>query len=34
LPGVPWRFDIVSVYYQNPTGSGCIELFKNAFVIS
>ncbi len=34
LPAVPWRFDIVSVYYQNPRGSGCIELFKNAFVIS
>lgn len=34
IPDVAWRFDIVSVYYQNPTGAGCIELFKNAFIVS
>lgn len=31
---VPWRFDVVSVYYENPASPPGIELFKNAFVVA
>lgn len=31
---VRWRFDVVSVYYENPPASANIELFKNAFPVS
>lgn len=34
LPEVPWRFDVVSVYYESPPVRPRIELFKNAFSIS
>lgn len=30
---VPWRFDVVSIYYETP-GTAHIELFKNAFPVS
>lgn len=33
-PEVPWRFDVVSVYYENPVPAPRIELFKNAFAVS
>ena len=29
-PSCPWRFDIVSVYYANPTSRPQIEVFRNA----
>jgi putative endonuclease len=32
--GIPWRFDVVSVYYQSFPAGGEIELFKNAFPVS
>ena len=31
---VPWRFDVVSIYYENPGAPPHIELFKNAFPVS
>ena len=31
---VPWRFDVVSIYYENPGTPPHIELFKNAFPVS
>jgi putative endonuclease len=31
---VPWRFDVVSVYYENAGAPPHIELFKNAFPVS
>ena len=34
LPEVPWRFDVVTVYYEPPPASARIELFKNAFRMS
>lgn len=35
LSGVgEWRFDVVSVYYENPSSLPEIELFKNAFSVS
>ena len=34
LPEVPWRFDVVTVYYENPPASARIEVFKNAFTMS
>ena len=34
LPEVPWRFDVVTVYYEPPPASARIELFKNAFTMS
>jgi len=34
LPEVPWRFDVVTVYYEHPPASARIELFKNAFRMS
>jgi putative endonuclease len=34
LQEVPWRFDVVSVYYESPPVQPRIELFKNAFSIS
>ena len=35
LPGgPPWRFDIVSVYFEHPRRTARIELFKNAFAVS
>ena len=34
LPEVPWRFDVVTVYYEPPPASTRIELFKNAFRMS
>jgi putative endonuclease len=34
LPEVPWRFDVVSVYYETPPAPPRIELFKNAFQLS
>lgn len=33
-PDVPWRFDVVSVYYENPASLPGIELFKNALVVA
>jgi putative endonuclease len=29
-----WRFDVVSVYYENPSASARIELFENAFPVA
>lgn len=29
-PDVPWRVDVVSVYYENPVSPPGIELFKMA----
>ncbi len=29
-PSCPWRFDVVSVYYDAPSGPPCFELFRNA----
>jgi putative endonuclease len=35
VPGAPpWRFDVVSVYYENQVRQPAIELFKNAFPVS
>ena len=34
LPEVPWRFDVVTVYYEHPPTETCIEVFKNAFTMS
>jgi Holliday junction resolvase-like predicted endonuclease len=34
LPDVAGRFDVVSVYYENPPLSPRSELFKNAFAVS
>ena len=35
LPGVgEWRFDVVSVYYENQSSRPEIEIFKNAFSVS
>jgi len=31
---VPWRFDVISVYYENAEMHPHIELFKNAFTVS
>jgi len=31
---VPWRFDVVSIYYENAGAPPHIELFKNAFPVS
>jgi putative endonuclease len=31
---LPRRFDVVSVYYENPDAPARIELFKNAFAVS
>ena len=31
---VPWRFDVVSVYYGYPEEQARIELFKNAFPVA
>ena len=31
---VPWRFNVVSVYYEKPGAPPHIELFKNAFPVS
>ena len=31
---VPWRFDVVSVYYESFPASVEIELYKNAFAVS
>jgi len=31
---VPWRFDIVSVYYDDDRGQPSFELFQNAFSVS
>lgn len=31
---VQWRFDVVSVYFENACPSGRIELFKNAFAVA
>lgn len=31
---VQWRFDVVSVYYENPPVFSRIELFENAFSVS
>ncbi len=31
---VSWRFDVVSIYYENPGAPPHIELFKNAFPVS
>jgi len=33
-PDVPWRFDVVSVYYENPASPPGIELLKNGFVVA
>jgi putative endonuclease len=29
-----WRFDVVSVYCDQPSGKAAMELFKNAFPVS
>jgi putative endonuclease len=29
-----WRFDVISVYYDQRTGTWAMELFKNAFPVS
>jgi Holliday junction resolvase-like predicted endonuclease len=29
-----WRFDVVSVYCDQPSGKADMELFKNAFPVS
>jgi putative endonuclease len=35
LPTAPsWRFDVVSVYYDQRSGDCVMELFKNAFPVS
>jgi putative endonuclease len=31
-PRCQWRFDIVSVYYEQPAGPPLIELFRNAYL--
>ncbi|HMK23130.1 MAG TPA: YraN family protein [Terriglobales bacterium] len=31
---VPWRFDVVSVYYESDPANVEIELFKNAFAVA
>ena len=31
---VPWRFDVVGIYYENAGAPRHIELFKNAFPVS
>jgi putative endonuclease len=31
---VPWRFDVVSIYYENSAAPPHSELFKNAFPVS
>jgi hypothetical protein len=33
-PGIPQRFDVVSIYYENSAAAPSIELFKNAFAVS
>jgi putative endonuclease len=33
-PSCQWRFDVVSVYYEQPLAGAKIELFKNAFSLS
>ncbi len=33
-PSCQWRFDVVSVYYEQQTSGPIIELFKNAFCLS
>lgn len=30
----PWRFDVVSVYYDRPNAPAQFELFRNAFPVS
>jgi len=29
-----WRFDVASVYFENPAGDADFELFKNAFPVT
>jgi len=29
-----WRFDVVSVYFENPAREASFELFKNAFPVT
>lgn len=31
---LPQRFDVISVYYENPSAGARIELFKNAFPVA
>ena len=31
---LPQRFDVISVYYENPHAGARIELFKNAFPVA
>ena len=35
LPGDPaWRFDVISVYFDNPSGNPQMVLFRNAFGVA
>jgi len=33
-PACDWRFDLVSVYYDVPSGQSLLELFKNAYPVA
>jgi putative endonuclease len=33
-PDLNWRFDVVSVYFENPSEPARMELFKNAFPVT
>jgi putative endonuclease len=33
-PSCQWRFDVVSVYYENQSSQPAFELFQNAFPVS
>ena len=34
LPATPWRFDVVSVYFEEPHTVPNMELFRNAFPVT
>ena len=33
-PSCQWRFDVVSVYYDSPSGPPLVEVFQNAFPVA
>jgi putative endonuclease len=33
-PSCQWRFDVVSVYYEDQSSRPCIEVFQNAFGVA
>ena len=33
-PSCQWRFDVLSVYYENQSSQPLVELFRNAFTVS